>query len=464
MINVGVLQPNEGTSLDQKFKKSRHRVPLLETANLTGLAIVIDQVLFNGTAFAELTTNPLWLLVLTIVWRHGSGYGILAAGFSTIYYLYARGVVTEELNWLFVTPNHLVEPILWFVAAIILGELRRRDSQRLHALEARLDEMRGKHEESLKQLDALRTRSDALQAQLQAQIDVAQYALRVIRQIDQLTPDSITDWIVDVVVNVLNPGKFSVYLANLTGLHKQMVWGGDQDEALPDFYGSDTALYQKVVKEGRVLCIADESEVAIVENYGVLAGPLWTSGHGKVMGVIKFESLPFSRLNPQTVARLGIIGEWIGAAISELHERSIGAKAVSIGKKNSLGTDPPVDVIYGLQRQTGLDVSTIVFEPGKIDEENVAAVYESVNNAIDKALSELRSTDYLMAREEGLGCYTFVLPKTTQAQAQAISSRVQAVVAQHLPESLRDVPISAKVEPWPSIMGPSERRLQATAR
>lgn len=459
MSNVGVIQPNDTTSIGQKWTKNKHTLPLLEIVNLIGLAIVADLILFDGTAFAKLIPNPMWLLVLVMVWRHGTGYGIMAAALCAIYFLYARGMVTEELNWLLVTPNYMMEPILWFVAAVIVGELRRRERQHYIVLEECLNEKRREHDATATELDSINKKCDALQAQLQAQIDVAQYALSMIRQLDKLTPDTITDWIVDIVVNVLDPGKFSVYLANPEGLHKQLVWGGDHDDALPSFYGNDTALYQKVVKEGRVLCIADDNEVAMVENYGVLAGPLWTSGQGKVIGVIKFESMPFSRLNPQTVARLGIIGEWIGVAVSEMHSRSSAKKSrlASITKTSVEGVDPSLSEIYAMQQRLGFDVSTIVFEPNTVKEGDDAAMYETVIHALDKAVSEVRSTDYLMTREGNRGRYTFVLPKTTPAQAQVITNRVRSVVAQHLPESLQNVPISATVEPWPTIIGQNNR-------
>ena len=65
------------------------------------------------------------------------------------------------------------------------------------------------------------------------------------------------------------------------------------------------------------MCIAHPSDELILEEQGVLAGPVIHAGTGDVLGLIKIEEIGFLDLHLETIENFRILCDWVGAAYAK---------------------------------------------------------------------------------------------------------------------------------------------------
>lgn len=423
-----------------------------ELFTIFSLGCGIDALFFQWSGFSAVQPNPWWAVVLVVAWRHGTVYGLFTVALVTLQVWLAQGLI-NGMEWKSVSLSLgiLKEPLAWLVAAVLVGELRRAERARFMLLNAQMREAQIGQQHAWDDAELLRKRNEDLLGQLQAQTDVAQFAYRAIRRLERVTAETFGEWMRDVVVGVLHPRSFSVFFVDESGLRRGLVWGGHDDLVIPSNYGKDTTLYREVIEQGRVLCVANPSEAELMEKFGVLAGPIRAGAQGTVIGLIKIESIDFSRLNDHAVASVRMIGEWIGAAVTELRQKNenVATKAI-IGDEftSNRGTRQPLVLIDGLAKRIGFAVSVIIIELHLLDDLDSDSRH-SACTAVARALSELRVTDYLLPGDMNEGRYVLVLAKTTEKEAKSVAQRVKALVRRHLPAALQDLPISTRVETWP---------------
>ncbi|WP_242122668.1 hypothetical protein [Sphingobium sp. Sx8-8] len=119
----------------------KHRPIFLQCTEMLVLfaaLVAVDRGLLQGNAFSGLNPNPYWLPVLAMAIAYGTGMGLVA------------GIIASAiwLNWSDIGPapvDHLeqqlrlsVQPMLWMVAALVIGEVtasrmnRIADQERHH--------------------------------------------------------------------------------------------------------------------------------------------------------------------------------------------------------------------------------------------------------------------------------------------------------------------------------------------
>ncbi|HHS83456.1 MAG TPA: hypothetical protein ENK38_00820, partial [Gammaproteobacteria bacterium] len=121
----------ERVALEPEYKPVRilgvRRSALVEIGLFFVLAILLDQFIFDADSFWYVTPHPFWLIILLVTVQYGTAEGVLAALASTVVLL-AVGIPEQTLNqdlydYLF---SIVRRPLMWFVAAVLLGELRMR--------------------------------------------------------------------------------------------------------------------------------------------------------------------------------------------------------------------------------------------------------------------------------------------------------------------------------------------------
>lgn len=423
-----------------------------ELFTIFSLGCAIDALFFQWSGFATVQPNPWWGVVLAVAWRQGTVYGLFAVALVTLQVWLAQGLI-NGMDWksISLSLGILKEPLAWLVAAVLVGELRRAEHARFMLLSAQTREAQIGRQHAWEDAELLRKRNEDLLGQLQAQTDVAQFAYRAIRRLERVTAESFGEWMRDVVVGVMHPRCFSVFFIEENGLRRGLVWGAHDDHIIPARYDKDSPLYREVIEQGRVLCVANPSDAELIEKFGVLAGPIRVGTQGAVIGLIKIESIDFSRLNDHAVASVRMIGEWIGAAATELRQKNenVATKAIIGDEFTSIrGKRQPLVLIDGLAKRIGFAVSVVIVELHLLDDLDGDSRHAACT-AVAHALSELRVTDYLLPGEMNDGRYALVLAKTTEKEAKSVAQRVKASVRRHLPAELQDIPISTRVETWP---------------
>ncbi len=100
---------------------------LIEVLVLLGLPLLIDTFLLMGDRFISVSPHPFWIPVLLVSVQYGTGDGLMAAVVASLALLIGnmpeRALTQDEFSYLF---NILNRPLMWFAAAVVLGELRTR--------------------------------------------------------------------------------------------------------------------------------------------------------------------------------------------------------------------------------------------------------------------------------------------------------------------------------------------------
>ena len=99
----------------------------LEITLFLALALAIDWLFLDGTRFHSMSLHPFWILVLLVTVQYGTNAGLFAALASTVALLAGnvpiQAAFQDRFQWLF---EIMRLPLLWFLTAVTLGELRMR--------------------------------------------------------------------------------------------------------------------------------------------------------------------------------------------------------------------------------------------------------------------------------------------------------------------------------------------------
>lgn len=230
---------------------------LLELVVFFAVAFLIDFLFFDGTRFQGVQPHPFWIPVILLSVQYGASEGLLAALASTAALL--LGALPEQtfgqdiFDYLaFVTR----EPLMWLMAAIVVGELAARRRRRLEKTERALFEVREEADGLADAYAKARQSKDRLEARLAGELRTTLALYEGARAVERSSPGDVLRGAVDLVRGVLGPEKFSIYLLNGDMLEAavQEGWSGEDNYARS--LTSEQPLFQAIIAEGRQLCAA----------------------------------------------------------------------------------------------------------------------------------------------------------------------------------------------------------------
>src|SRR4051812_39017876 len=116
---------------------------LLEISFLLGAALAVDTLLREGNRFADLSPHPFWAIVLLATAQYGTREGLVAALLCTVALLAGR-LPDQEFGedlyaWLLRVST---TPVPWFIAGVVLGEIRDSHRRKAEVLAESLAELR----------------------------------------------------------------------------------------------------------------------------------------------------------------------------------------------------------------------------------------------------------------------------------------------------------------------------------
>ena len=288
---------------------------IVELIVLTGFIITID-VMLPDVDLADIQPNPFWLPVLLLSLQYGTVSGLLAAGTALLV------TVLSGLPEAGVGENHFSyalrvfsQPILWFGAAVLLGQFRMRQivaKEGLRDMVIDLEQQRGAltgYAQGLRQRCAVLERDRAAMGEAPGVTLLARLA-DVRAGSGDLGPD-----LARLVVAALPGSKVSAMALGPTALTQiaAVDWAADAPWARELTIAHP--LYRAVVGEGRtvsMLASADEHRLA---GEGLVAVPIRDAG-GAVCGMLKLEAADPSTLSPSTVAALDVIASALSGRLT----------------------------------------------------------------------------------------------------------------------------------------------------
>lgn len=263
-----------------------------------GLITLLSYVFDEGNRFI----HPFWLVLLPISAYYGLKKGLICAVVASLFLLIGN-VPPQQLNEDLYTYffKFAREPILWFLAAFVLGELRERQTQEIQELRQaflQTEEDKKILEQAFQNQKKIK---EALEVRIAAELRTPSTSLRVVRHLIQRTPDQVLTHFITAIEELIAPDQFSIYVVEKAGL--TLTYNHHWPEGAPydTFIPAGSPLFDRIVKNKRDVCIINADEEAILGNAGVLALPLIDSSRNEVFGMVKFEHLSFRDLNLSNV-------------------------------------------------------------------------------------------------------------------------------------------------------------------
>lgn len=269
--------------------------------------------------YYDVNPHPYWALVVLMAVQYGTREGLLAAFLSTVILLLGplpvRNILQDKSTYFLLLAK---TPLLWFVTAVILGELRLRQfnlSEKLRSIARESYEREKKVADSYSALKKLKERLEIhVASEMQTTLQVVT-AFKELEEHSEQGEQGVIKGAIELTKTLVAPEKFSIFLLENGVLQCQAINGWSQKDNFKDHFEPDSPLYHSVIDERKTVSLYT-SDPKILGSEGVLAVPIQSASEKRAFGMIKVEEIPVTRLNTSTIETLHLIGEWIGKSYS----------------------------------------------------------------------------------------------------------------------------------------------------
>ena len=412
---------------------------IVEVAAFLVVMLLIDALWGRGQRFVGVSPHPFWIAVLLAA----SWYGLREALFAAVAcsFVMLAGNVAPQLPgeggyaWLM---RVMREPLLWLVAAIVLGELR--DALRRHAQALREEAAiaQDRTEGLIKACDRLMRQKDSLETRIADQTLTVHAMYRASRAIER---DGVGDVLVgvgDLVRTSLSPKKFSLYLLNGQKLEAAASEGWTQHDRYARVIDAAAPLFEAIVGSRRHLVVANADDEALLRDEGLMAGPIVNTENHTVVGMLKIEAMDFLDLTPSSVQNFKTLCEWIGAAISnaqrlERTRRPGAAGAIGrIAPPSMLG--PLTAMFQDLALRARIDVAMVHLELIADNPTRDPQVHAALAAAVDQAMQRVGEPGQMCVASDAGSSFVLLCPHVTPDNARGPALRFVNALRQTLEE------------------------------
>jgi polysaccharide biosynthesis protein PelD len=288
---------------------------LVETLVFLAVALLVDAWLGAGDRFSEISPHPFWIIVLLVSTYYGTNEGLATAALCAIAALAGhipeQGFNEERTAWLL---RVTADPVLWIMAALLLGEIRSGHRHRYEVLKGELENAHRQVTAITKAYEMLSEAKRTLDVRIAAQTQTVQSVYRASRAIEGQKTSEVLAGIPELVRSIMAPKKFSLFLLKGSSLTATIYEGWHTSDDLLREFKFSSPLFQAVVARQQVLLASDPSHELILLGQGLLAAPLIHVETGAVFGMLKIEQIGLLGMNPTTVQNFRTLCEWIGTA------------------------------------------------------------------------------------------------------------------------------------------------------
>lgn len=404
-------------------------IAILEAAGMLLILTLLDALVFQGNRFWDVNPHPFWIPVLLITAQYGTNEGLLAALLATLFYLVGNVPEAPEGVDHY---DHLytiaINPILWFVAAFFLGELRQRHMRERDNLIKEIEDSQQREDLISDSYKFVKNRKEALEVQVSGQLVSSIEAYRAAKAVETLDPKSVMQGVEKLVASVLSPQKFSLYIFHDSKLTATILHGWAPGDAYLQEIDSYHPLYQAVVGQQETLVIANEQHEQSLSGQGVMAGPIIDPDTKRVVGMLKVEQMDFVSLSLNTVETFRALCEWIGTAlINARNYQTVKSEAIINPERGMLTYNyfkRQSDYMAKLAKRVGFDLSMLIIkinDTKSLSDTDRVTVARQIGESVKAVLRSVDlAFDYQTDGEE----YSILLPATTQAGASVVRDKI----------------------------------------
>ncbi|KQM65517.1 hypothetical protein ASE75_04440 [Sphingomonas sp. Leaf17] len=295
----------------------RLRVALEMIVLFAGLAL-LDWTTTGGTGFAGVQPNPLWLPVLVMALAYGTGAGIAAAAIASVLWLghvHGNGGERDYLDYLF----HLsLPPLLWFVAAVAIGEVTMIRLARHRRLERREGTARRNVARLTEAFHRLSRTNRVLQVTISTEARTVGHAIATATRLASIDPVERRGAVAHLIAMATRTEDFTCYRI-VDGTARAWLRGATPTGAR-DMLPAD--LVGWIRDRTGILHVARPSDRDRLDGVGVAAIPL-RQADGQVVGCLVLHTLPFTALTPHGIAEMTEVATWLTPLLADVARGSI---------------------------------------------------------------------------------------------------------------------------------------------
>lgn len=290
---------------------------LIEIALFIVLPAALDYFVPAFPSLSGLQPHPFWLPVLLLSLQYGTVSGLLAAGCaiaaSSILGLPDQEIGEDHFTYLLRVWS---QPMLWLVAAIILGQFRMRQIERKQELARKVAELSMQRTAIADYATNLRERCERLEREIVGRRGQADGDLLV--QLNALRTgqgDAAVRAFGGCLELAFGPCQASVSLRTDAGLRVIARHGWAADATWKQSFTVADPLSRAMLDgSGPVTVLRPGDEVKLGDQ-GLAAAPILAQGDGRVIGMLKLEAVAPSELGASLEARLTALTDLISPAV-----------------------------------------------------------------------------------------------------------------------------------------------------
>jgi polysaccharide biosynthesis protein PelD len=415
---------------------------LVETAALVAALLVADTVFGAGNRFAGLSPSPFWIPVLLASAYYGINEGLVAAAVCSVVAL-AGNMPEQHLNedlsaWLL---RSTWPAVLWFVAAVVLGEIRS-SQRRAHAqVEAQFADTRAEAETIAAAYQTMQHLNAHLEERIAAQVQTVRTVYLASREIERTTKSEVLAGIRPFVLAMLKPGKFSLFLLTGPTLEATQTEGWKPEDSFNRKFSSGSFLLQAIVRERQMLSATDPVHERILRGEGILAGPIVSPETRRVIGMLKIETIAFVDFTPTTVHNFKIACDWISDAFATAEKMEHLEASQHLdhlpGVLPASFFDRQRAVLEALARRIGFNLSVAFIEFELLTHAEAGSQTSAESVFIAAVEEELPPTDLLFDYRRGGWDYAILMPGRTIRDADDAVQKLLGMLAGELKARFR---------------------------
>lgn len=418
-----------------------------------GLAVLLalDILALNGTRYWHVNPHPFWIVVLFIACKYGTREGLVAALASSIALLFGnlpeQSLDQDSYDYLLTV---LKMPLLWLVASVGFGELRQMHIREREYLEGALIGAQEREQSIAQSYEWVKQLKDQLELRVAGQLRSAITIYRAAKKMETLSPTEALEALEELVSSALAPQEFSIYLLNDKGLALSVMHGWKEEDTWRRHFDQKDPLFQAVVGQREVVCVANADHERILSGQGLIAGPLIDRDTDEVVGMLKVEKMNFTDLHLSNIQAFTTIGEWAGMTIANARKYQTAKEGSLINPDHNLFTTGYFvrynDYITSLARRIGFDVSKLTIKminAEHLDGNLRLRVARALADSVEKVL---RDVDLAFEQRQHSEEYSIMLPATSRQGAEVVMEKIRSSLEESAGKVSEDARFSFSVQ------------------
>lgn len=284
---------------------------ILELVIVFAILLLIAAATPIGANFGSISPHPFWIPVLLLSSQYGTLPGITAA------------VVAMALHWLAGAPppaggediydylNRVWrEPMLWPVAAVVLGGFRAQQAEKTEALRSRLVERDAKLRAIASQAEELRSHCEALERQIACAPDRSiEAGLAALDEVRRATPERLKGVLPRAVEMLVGPASYLLLTlrdGRLT-VNAELSSAPGVGHRLPRPKCLPEILEVELARRRRPLSVRSAEAVDTLAGVALIAAPVHSPVVERLSGALLIQTMDPMRLTEETERNLGVL-------------------------------------------------------------------------------------------------------------------------------------------------------------